>query len=88
MALIVTFLLGIGNFAMHKAVLESGHRLLGQFALAPGGKPRRVTLLVEFIILLAAMLGTANGLPGLALGYLLYSLANGLSAWLILTGRV
>ena len=88
MALIVVFLLGIGNFAMHKAVLESGHRLLGQFALSSGGKTRRVTLLVEFVILLAAMLGTANGLPGLAWGYLLYTLANGLSAWLILTGRV
>lgn len=30
MAIVVIFLLGIGNFEMHKAVLESGHRLLGR----------------------------------------------------------
>ena len=30
MALAFIFVLGIGNFALHKAVLESGHPLLGQ----------------------------------------------------------
>ena len=29
-ALLVTFLLGIVNFAVHQAVLESGHPLLGR----------------------------------------------------------
>lgn len=88
MALIVIFVLGIGNFALHKAVLESGHRLLGQFGIALGNSAGRFTLGVEFVILLAAMLGAANGWPGLAWVYLLYTLANGLSAWLILSGRV
>ena len=30
MAILILFLLGVANFAMHKAVLESGHPLLGQ----------------------------------------------------------
>ena len=88
MALVVIFLLGVGNFAMHKAVLESGHRLIGQFGLTPGRGAKRITLAVEFVILVAALLGAANGHAGLMWGYLLYSLANGLSAWLILSGRV
>lgn len=52
--------------------LKSG--LLGQFAPAPRGKPLRITLLVKFLILLAAVLGAANDLPGLAWGYLLYKM--------------
>lgn len=88
MPVLAIFLMGIGNFALHKAVLQSGHRLLGQFALSPGGGAGRITLAVEFAVLLAAMLGAANGWPALAWGYFLYTLANALSAWLILTGRV
>ncbi len=88
MAILAIFLLGIGNFAMHKAVLESGHPLIGQvpwFVHMMGG---RVTLLFEFLVLLAALLLAANGWPGLAWGYLAYSALNGLAAWLILTRRV
>lgn len=88
MALIAIFLMGIGNFALHKAVLASGHRLLGQFGVALGNAAGKFTLGVEFVVLLAAMLGAANGWPGLAWVYLIYTLANGLSGWLILTGRV
>ena len=56
LAVLVIFLLGIGNFAMHKAVLESGHPLLGKmpwFIHMLGG---RITLVTEFLLLLAAML--------------------------------
>lgn len=88
MALIAIFLMGIGNFALHRAVLASGHPLLAHLALGRSTVARRVTLAVEFVILLAAMLGAANGLPGLGWGYLLYTMANGLSGWLILSGRV
>jgi hypothetical protein len=37
---------------------------------------------------LVAMLLAANGWPGLAWAYLLYTCANGATAWLILSGRV
>ncbi|MFZ9394643.1 MAG: hypothetical protein ACO25F_01110 [Erythrobacter sp.] len=88
MAIAVIFLLGIGNFALHRAVLESRHPLLGQmpwFVNVMGGK---LTLLTEFLVLLAALLLAANGWPGLAWAYLAYSGLNALAAWLILTDRI
>lgn len=88
MAIILTFILGIGNFAMHKAVLESRHPLLGQvpwFFRMMGG---RFSLVVEFLMLLGAMLAISGGSAAWAWGYAAYSLLNGLSAWLILSGRV
>lgn len=88
MALILVFILGVGNFAMHGAVLGSGHPLLGNspwFLHLLGG---RITLLSEFLLLLAAMLLVATGWPWLAWFYLAYSTLNALGAWLILSGRV
>lgn len=88
MAILVLFLLGIGNFAMHKAVLESGHPLLGQvpwFFHLLGGK---FSLIVEFIMLLGAMLMVSQGSAAWAWGYAAYSGVNGLSMWLILSGRI
>ncbi|MFA7602250.1 MAG: hypothetical protein WCY29_04505 [Novosphingobium sp.] len=88
MAIVTLFLLGIVNFAMHKAVLESGHPLLGRspwYLHLLGG---RFSLGVEFFMLLGAMLMVDSGALGWAWGYGVYSLANGLAAWLILSGRV
>ncbi len=88
MAIIFVFFLGVANFAMHKAVLESGHPLLGRmpwFFHMLGG---RFSLVVEFLMLLGAMLFTQTGAPGWAWGYAAYSVLNGFSAWLILSGRV
>lgn len=88
MAVLAIFLLGIGNFAMHKAVLESGHPLLGKvpwFFHMLGGK---VTLATEFLLLLAAMLLAWQGWPASAWAYLAYTVLNAVSAWLILTRRV
>lgn len=88
MAILLLFLLGIANFAMHKAVLESGHPLLGQapryFHMLGG----RFSLGVEFLMLLGSMLMVDAGMVGWAWGYAFYSLLNLLSAWLILSGRV
>jgi len=88
MAIFVLFILGIANFAMHKAVLESGHPLLGHvpwFFHLLGG---RFSLFVEFLMLLAAMLMVAAGAIVWAWVYAVFSVLNGISAWLILTGRV
>lgn len=88
MAIIVLFLLGVANFAMHKAVLESGHPLLGHgawFLHLLGG---RFSLAVEFLMLLGAMLMVDAGAFGWAWGYALYSLLNATAAWMILSGRV
>lgn len=88
MAIFFVFLLGIANFAMHKAVIESGHPMLAQLPSifrSPGG---RLSLAVEFMMLLGTMLVIASGSTMWALGYLAYSAMNGLSAWLILTRRL
>ena len=88
MLLILTFLLGVGNFAMHRAVLESGHPMLAQipWLFRPmGGKFSRV---VEFVMLLGTMLMVAGGMGSWAWFYLGYSALNIGSAWLILTGRI
>jgi hypothetical protein len=88
LAILVTFLLGIGNFALHKAVMESGHPLLDRmpwFYHALGGN---FSLVVEFLMLLAALLFVAQDYFGAAVAYIVYSMLNSFSAWLILTGRV
>ena len=87
-ALIVTFLLGAGNFAMHKAVLESGHPLLGRMPWFVQMLDGRGTLVVEFFVLLGAMLFVGTGNAGWAWAYAGYTLLNAVAAWLILTRRV
>ncbi|ANU06778.1 hypothetical protein [Paraurantiacibacter namhicola] len=82
------FILGIVNFALHAAVLESGHPMLeqaGRFFTAMDG---RASLLFEFAILLAAMLLAANGFPGWGWAYVIYSIFNCGTAWAILSGRM
>lgn len=86
--ILIVFCLGIGNFALHRAVLESGHPLIGQIPRQVGWLGRRLTLVAEFAVLLVAMLLTANGWAALAWAYAAYSALNALAAWLILTGRV
>lgn len=88
MALVFAFLLGIGNFAAHKAVINSGHPLIAQvpwFFTLLGG---RFSLLLEFVMLLGTMLMVADGATGWAWFYAVYSAVNFASAWLILTGRI
>ena len=87
MAIFFAFIFGIANFAMHKAVLESGHAMLRQmpwFRVLGG----RLGFAVEFFMLSGAMLMIASESSGWAWAYAVYSLVNGLSAWLILSGRV
>lgn len=88
MAVILTFLLGIGNFAVHKAVLDSRHPLLAHmpgFIRLLGGK---ASLAVEFVLLAGALLLTASGHPGWGWAYFGYSVLNGLAGWLILSRRL
>jgi hypothetical protein len=87
-AILVIFVLGIGNFAMHKAVLESRHPLLGQMPWYVHLLGGRVSLASEFLILLAAMLLVANGHGGWGVAYFAYSSVNALAAWLIVTRRI
>ena len=80
-ALFLTFLLGIGNFALHAAIRNSRHATLAQI-------PRKAGYALEFVLLLAALLLVGNGQPGWAWAYLLYTALNGVAAWLILSRRI
>lgn len=88
LAVAVILILGIGNFALHRAVLESDHPMVGQmpeFVRSLGG---RLSLVAEFLVLLAASLLAANGWPMIAWAYAGYTTLNAFAAWLILSGRV
>ena len=87
MAIILTFLLGIGNFAMHKAVLESRHPMLAQmpwFELMGG----RFSMALEFLLLVGALLLAASGHSSWGWAYFAYSALNAGAGWLILSRRV
>jgi hypothetical protein len=88
MVIIFVFLLGIGNFALHQAVLKSGHPILVQMAWLVNGLGGRASLALEFVLLVAALLLAAAGHPAWALVYVGYSVLNALSAWLILSDRI
>ena len=88
MAIIFVFLFGIANFALHQAVRQSGHPLLGRmpwFYHMLGG---RFSLVVEFLVLLAALLFAAQGSRTAVLGYIAYTALNGIGGWLIITRRI
>ena len=87
-ALVILFALGVANFALNRAVLDSGHPLLKQMprSLRRVGIP--VAMAAEFVILLAAMLLAAYGWPSIVWAYGGYFALNLVSAWLILGGRI
>lgn len=88
MAILIIFLLGVGNFALHRAVMDSDHPLLGRmprFVHLLGG---RFTLIVEFLLLVAALMFAEQGNATGPIAYVVYSVLNSFSAWLILTDRV
>jgi len=88
MTLFIIFLLGIANFALHRAVLESRHPKLDEIGWFTRRFGKGTMLGVEFIVLLAALLMAANGWTKVAWAYLAYSLLNGAAAWLILSRRL
>jgi len=88
MAIILVFLLGIANFAVHRAVLDSGHAIVSAMQPESGFFSARMTLSIEFALLLAALLLVSSGSYEWGWVYALYSLANGFAAWLILTRRI
>ena len=88
MAILLVFLLGLGNFALHKAVLESRHPLLGELPRVIRRGGGRMSLALEFVVLVGALLLVANGHTAWGWVYFGYSVLNGIAGWLILSRRV
>lgn len=88
MPTILAFILGVANFAAHKAVFESGHAMLAN--LSPRGftMARVASLAVEMVLLVLAMHAAFVGELGWLWAYLGYSALNFLSAWLFLSRRI
>lgn len=85
---VIVFVLGVANFALHKAVLESGHPMLSQMPWFGRGLGGRATLFMEFLVLLGALLLVATGFTGWGWLYAGYTALNALGAWLVLTRRI
>jgi lipopolysaccharide/colanic/teichoic acid biosynthesis glycosyltransferase len=88
MLILLVFFLGVANFAMNKAVLESDHPILDELPALFRSFDGRMPLVAEFVVLLAAMLMTANGYSGFAWGYLAYSAFGIATAWAIVSHRI
>ena len=76
-AIIALFLLGIGNFAILKAFFASGHpalRHVPRFLRDNGG---RGSLVLEFILLVSAMVLTSEGHGAAGIAYGIYAMLNG-----------
>lgn len=89
MAVLLVFAMGIANFAMHRATMESGHPIMRQMRGALNDRAGGyLTYILEFVILLSALgfaaMGSLLALPV----YAIYTGMNGVAAWLILTGRI
>lgn len=87
-ATLVIFVLGIGNFALNRAVFDSGHPLFARLPRSSQMLGRRAALVSEFAVLFFALLLSVQGWAGFAWAYGVYTLFNGVAAWLVLSGRV
>ena len=88
LATVIIFILGIGNFAVNRAVFDSGHPLLIRLPQVSQTLGRRAALVSEFAVLFFALLLSVEGWPGFAWAYAAYTGFNAGAAWLILTRRV
>ncbi len=88
MGLIIVFFLGIANFAMHRAVVESGHPIFAQFVEQTGRVGALILLSVELALLIGALAMVQAGFWGWVIAYGIYSAVNGVSAWMILSNRL
>jgi hypothetical protein len=89
MTLLFCFFLGIANFAMHRAVVESGHPFVEDSKLYFGRHlGRHGSYALEFAILAGAMVFAGSGSFLVAGFYAAYSAFNGLATWMLLSGRI
>ena len=83
MAIIALFLLGIGNFAILKAFLESDHPALQYVPDVLRRNGGRGSMVLEFVLLVSAMALTHNGYLAAGIAYGIYAMLNGLTLMLV-----
>ncbi len=88
MYILIVFFCGIGNFAMHKAMMESDHPLITDARksfwkfLGPYG-----SYILEFFMLAAALIFANMGMLSSVIFYGIYTLANGAGALVLLSNK-
>jgi hypothetical protein len=88
MLLIFCFLMGIANFAMHKAVAESGHPFVEDTKRFFGTHfSPYASYAIELVLLIGAMLFAVDGSLLIPVIYWAYTGMNGIATWLLLSGR-
>lgn len=87
-ATVVIFMLGIGNFALNRAVFDHRHPLFARLPRSSQVLGRRAALISEFAVLFFALLLSVEGWPGFAWAYGIYTACNAVAAWLILSRRL
>lgn len=86
---VASFLLGIANFAMHKAVIESGHPFVNDSKLYFGRHfGKHGSYILEFVILVGALVFATVGSWIALIVYGFYTSLNIMATWLLLSGRV
>jgi hypothetical protein len=85
---VIIFFLGIANFALGRAMFESGHPLIARLPQISQTLRRRAALVTEFAVLVFALLLSVRGWPGYAWVYAAYTAFNGVAAWMILSRRL
>lgn len=89
MTLLVCFLLGIANFAMHRAVMESRHPFVEDTKYYFGRHiGKHGSYILEFLILAAAMIFAGSGSTAIAIFYAIYTAFNGIALWLLLSRKI
>ncbi len=88
MLLIVCFVMGVANFAMHKAVSESGHPFVEESKryFSPHFSPYG-SYAIELALLMGALYFAHDGSVAVALTYGVYTVINAVATWLLLSGR-
>jgi hypothetical protein len=87
--LLFCFFLGIANFALHRAVLESRHPFVEDSKLYFGRHiGRHGSYVLEFLILAGAMIFAASGSILIAAFYGIYSAFNAVAAWMLLSRKI
>ncbi|EIZ78405.1 hypothetical protein WSK_3024 [Novosphingobium sp. Rr 2-17] len=87
-ALVLVFFFGVFNFAAHKAVLESRHPALTRVPMLSHPLGGRISLMLEFAVLLAAMVMVTTGSSGWAWVYAIYTALTVAGAWLLMGSRL
>jgi len=88
MLIVFVFLMGIANFTLHRAVLGARSTVPDQVQDIWPRRAGRFTLPVEFAVLVAALYFAFETESWVLLAYGIYTVANGVAAWFILTRRM